>query len=117
MRNRLTFPLALATALVVVFCGSPPTQAADTPFVHQQMLRSHEGYPPITAEDVGFPTGAQLANRGRSEKPIVMGYLPYWVSAQNLPWRSGIVGPAAERQSPHTHVLFFVLSLHFAAVR
>lgn len=76
-----------ATLLALLTWASAPALAEHPPSVHEQMLRKHEGYAPITANDVGFPTEAQLANRGRGEGPIVMGYLPYWVSAQNLPWQ------------------------------
>jgi spore germination protein YaaH len=85
--KRSTSLLSSIVLVVLSSCIAAPVLAAEGPFVHEQMLRSHEGLEPITASDVGFPTAAQLANRGRSDGPIVMGYLPYWVSAQNLPWQ------------------------------
>ena len=87
LSERTTGLLASFALIVLSACVSAPVLAAEGPFVHEQMLRSHEGLAPITASDVGFPTAAQLANRGRSDGPIVMGYLPYWVSAENLPWQ------------------------------
>jgi len=79
--------LAWPALLAIITCAPIPVLAADTPSVHERMLRLHQDETPITASDVGFPTAAQLENRGRGDRPTVMGYLPYWVSAQNLPWQ------------------------------
>jgi len=61
-------------------------EAGEGPFLHQQMLRAHAGEEPVLGQDLLFPSAAQLEGRGRDEHAIVMGYLPYWVSADNLPW-------------------------------
>jgi len=60
--------------------------AGEGPFLHEQMLRLHADRAPLGAADVTPPTTSQLAHRARGTSPVVMGYLPYWVSANELPW-------------------------------
>jgi len=77
-------PAALVALTLLVYPVA--ADAAEGPFLHEQMLRDHDGFEPLQGEDVAFPTAEQLANRARGKSAIVMGYLPYWVSADNLPW-------------------------------
>ena len=77
--------LALAAAVPWLVAAGP-----DGPFVHQQMLEQFADAPPRTQAEVGWPTADQLALKEERSAggPTVMGYLPYWVAAENIPWES-----------------------------
>ncbi len=59
-----------------------------TPSVHQQILEQHRDEQPFGPEDVVGPTAEQIARRAARDEdgPMVMGYLPFWVEPENIPW-------------------------------
>ena len=58
--------------------------------VHQQALEAHVDAVPFPAGSVVGPSAAQVAVRAErgTGGPTVMGYLPYWVEPENIPWES-----------------------------
>ena len=80
-------PITRAAALTAV---APLLLAVGSgPSVHQQALELHRGAEPFGPEAVVPPTPEQRARRERGDGgPVVMGYLPYWVEPENIPWGS-----------------------------
>ncbi len=82
MRAAMTIRLALLLLSLPLLAGwtSP----------HQQALEAHAGDPVFAPDSVVWPTPEQLAVREARGVggPTVMGYLPYWVEPENIPWES-----------------------------
>ena len=57
---------------------------------HQQALEQHRGAPTFSVDSIVGPTPEQIAARAERGDggPVVMGYLPYWVEPQNIPWEA-----------------------------
>ena len=81
---RLLAAVALSIASLLPASNVAAQSAWQSP--HETLLRAHQGSTPLRAENVGFPTKAQLEHRARDKGVTVMGYLPYWEDANNLPW-------------------------------
>lgn len=78
---RLLHAVALAAVAPLLLAIGP------SPSVHQQILEQHRGAVPFGPESVVGPTDHQVASRARGDGgPVVMGYLPYWVEPENIPW-------------------------------
>ena len=77
-----------AIVVAVLTAASPVLLGAGAPrSVHEQALLDHADLPPFDADDVVPPTAEQKASRARDEGgPTVMGYLPFWVEPENIPW-------------------------------
>jgi hypothetical protein len=74
---------ALAAVAPVLFAFGPGTS------VHQQALERYAVAEPFGPESVVPPTAEQKASRERCDGgPVVMGYLPYWVEPENIPWET-----------------------------
>jgi hypothetical protein len=77
-------PLLLAFAPLLA-AASPADRSP-----HQAALEQYGHLPPFAAEDVVPPTATQIATaRERdTDGATVMGYLPYWVTPENIPWET-----------------------------